>query len=120
MVDAFQASGFADPRGPKILSNVPESRISPEYITAPMAAIGKAVGFAGEQVSAAAESLAVPAAKDAGANSVTRDANGNVVLSQRPEFTADDRAFNAAARQGAYAKIQNDIQRGIVDLHQKN
>ncbi len=110
MVDILEASGARRPKAG--LAATPTSTISAERIAQPYTDLAKAVGAAGE----ALDDAAAPYHQAEGAKAVTKDADGNLQVQWRGEFTRGDKLYNAAARQAALASIKTDISSELLEL----
>lgn len=110
MVDILEASGARRPQPG--LAATPTSQISAERMAQPYTDLAKALGAAGEALSDAA----APYHTAEGAKAVTRDADGNIQVQWRAEFTKGDKLYNAAARQSALAMSKTDVGAALLDL----
>lgn len=110
MVDILEASGARRPKPG--LAATPTSTISAERMAQPYTDLAKAVGAVG----AALDEAAAPYHQAEGAKAVTKDADGNLQVQWRGEFTRGDKLYNAAARQAALASVKTDISQELLQL----
>lgn len=110
MVDILEASGARRPKPG--LAATPTSSISADRIVQPYTEMAKALGAAGEALTDAS----APYHTAEGAKAVTKDADGNLQVQWRGEFTANDRAYNAAARASALAMSRTDVGAALLEL----
>ncbi len=110
MVDILEASGARRPQPG--LAATPTSQISGERMVQPYTELAKALGAAGEALGDAA----APYHQAEGAKAVTKDADGNLQVQWRAEFTRGDKLYNAAARQAALASIKTDVSSELLQL----
>lgn len=110
MVDILEASGARRPKPG--LAATPTSSISADRMVQPYTELAKALGAAGE----ALDEAAAPYHTAEGAKAVTKDADGNLQVQWRGEFTKGDKLYNAAARQSALASIKTDISQELLQL----
>lgn len=110
MVDILEASGARRPKPG--LAATPTSQISADRIVQPYTELAKALGAAGE----ALDDAAAPHHAAEGAKAVTKDADGNLQVQWRGEFTKGDKLYNAAARQSALASMKTDISTELLEL----
>jgi uncharacterized protein (TIGR02594 family) len=110
MVDVLEASGARKPR--LGLAATPTSSVSGADIVAPYTDIAKAVGALGEKI----EDSVAPFEAASGAKAVTKDAEGNIQVQWRAEFSRGDKLYNAAARQAALAASKTDVSAELLEL----
>lgn len=110
MVDILEASGARRPKPG--LAATPTSTLSGEQLVRPYTELARAVGALGETLEAAGE----PAQAAAGANAVTKDADGNIQVQWRAEFSQGDKLYNAAARQAGLAAGKTAIDSNLLAL----
>ncbi|AOG07963.1 lytic transglycosylase domain-containing protein [Bosea sp. RAC05] len=110
MVDILDVSGARRPRPG--LAATPTSTLSGEQLVRPYTELARAVGALGETLEAAGE----PAQAAEGAKAVSKDADGNLQVQWRAEFSRGDKLYNAAARQAALASGKTDIDNGLLAL----
>ncbi|MDI7862530.1 hypothetical protein MRS76_11215 [Rhizobiaceae bacterium n13] len=82
-----------------------QSSVTPAEVANPFRQIAEAFGTFGE----AAQRQEIEEAGNAGQNAVFRDANGNLQVDQRSNFSQSGRAYNRAAIQGYTARLAGDI-----------
>ncbi len=82
----------------------------------PYTELAKAVGGLGD----ALQEASVPFEASEGAKAVTKDENGNIQVAWRAEFTRGDKAYNAAARQGALASARTGISQQLLELRNQH
>jgi uncharacterized protein (TIGR02594 family) len=97
MVDILRESGALGVRQGTI--DGPRSSLTAEEIARPYSRLADAVGGLGDMLN----QVARPGLETAARESVTRDAEGNVQVGRRLEFTDNDKAYNAAALQAGLA-----------------
>ncbi|TCR64697.1 transglycosylase SLT domain-containing protein [Bosea sp. BK604] len=110
MVDVLDASGARKPKPG--LAAIPTSTISAAQQAAPYTELARAVGAVGEALTEAT----APYQAAQGAKAVTRDADGNIQVQWRGEFTSGDRLYNAAARQAGLAMGKTETEQGLLEL----
>ncbi len=91
------------PRGS--VTRGPQSSVSGAEIANPFQQIADALGTTG----AAFEKQAIVEADRQGQDAVYRDADGNLQVDRRSDFSASGRAYNAAAGQGYAARLAGDV-----------
>lgn len=110
MVDILEASGARRPKPG--LAATPTSTVSAETLTRPYTELARAVGALGDTLEEAAQ----PYQAAAGANAVTKDADGNIQVQWRAEFSQGDKLYNAAARQAGLAAGKTAIDSDLLAL----
>lgn len=110
MVDILEASGARRPKPG--LAATPTSTVSAETLTRPYTELARAVGALGDTLEEAAQ----PYQAAAGANAVTKDADGNIQVQWRAEFSQGDKLYNAAARQAGLAAGKTAIDSNLLAL----
>lgn len=112
MVDVLKESGALSVKAGSIASPTTRDSLSGQEMMRPYEALAKAVGHVGETL----QQAALPYEQEAGVNSVQRDAEGNIQVGRRLEFTAGDRAYNAAALQAGLAMGKTQINEQFTKL----
>lgn len=110
MVDVLEASGARRPKPG--LAAIPTSTISGADRVRPYTELAQALGAFGKEM----EEATGPYQAAQGAKAVTKDADGNLQVDWRAEFTKGDREYNAAARQAALASIRTDVSAELLEL----
>lgn len=83
-----------------VTSEAPKSQISGAEVAQPYEGLARALDKSGE----ALESVAVPLAERAGAEAVTRDADGNIQVEHAPIMGQAGYAYSRAVKIGALAE----------------
>lgn len=118
MPNAYDASGAANPQGPRVLAQAPERRMSAEAIVQPYNMVARAVGFLGNVLDESTVDWHRQAAEEA---VVTRGPDGQVKLERRPfEFSAGDRAYNATIQQRTLAQGTNRTKNDLTEMQAKH
>ncbi len=110
MVDVLAQAGVRAAK--PVLAATPAPSISGEELTRPYSAIAQAVGGLGDKL----EEASLPFERQAGAASVERDAEGNIKVGNRLEFTKGDKAYNAAALHAGLAVGKTAIAQKLQEL----
>ncbi len=110
MVDILEASGARRPKPG--LAATPTSTVSGADVTAPYTELAKAVGAFGKEL----EDSVAPFEAARGAKAVTKDADGNIQVQWRAEFSQGDKLYNAAARQAGLALGKTAIDSNLKAL----
>jgi len=98
------------------LTEGPRSGISPADIAAPYAMFARAAGNLADAVAPIAEEQAMAA----GAESVGRDANGNLVMVSGPAFGRLGEVYTRAARSSYLAQLDGEMDRKFLELRQQS
>jgi hypothetical protein len=98
-----------------VTSEAPQSRISPSEVAQPYAELANSLDKVGE----AAETAAVPLAERAGAQAVTRDADGNIQVEHMPILGLAGQAYARAVKVGALAEADGNADRQDIGLRQQ-
>jgi hypothetical protein len=96
-------------------SRAPESRISTGDIVGPYQRMANSL----DKLGTGLEDMAVPLAERAGAQAVTRDAQGNIQVERAPIFGKAGDAYARAVRMAALAEGEGAAKRADIDLREK-
>lgn len=100
---------------PIVTSEAPRSRLSGEEVAQPYAELAHALDKGGE----ALEAVATPLAERAGAEAVTRDADGNIQVEHMPIFGLAGVAYARAMKTAALAEADGAAERADIGLRQQ-
>lgn len=98
-----------------VTSQAPQSSVTPAQIAAPYRQLAHELDKVGEVT----DTLAVKAAERAGANSVSRDADGNLQVDKPLIFGPASEVFARASRMDFLAKAEPEIQNKLTELRLK-
>src|SRR6516164_2165774 len=100
---------------PIVTSEAPVARISGGEVAQPYENLARSL----DKLGAGLEDLAVPLAARAGAQAVTRDAQGNIQVEHMPIFGKAGDAYARAVRMAALAQGEGDAKRADIELREK-
>lgn len=98
-----------------VTSDAPVSRISGAEVAQPYQELARGLDKVGEGL----EAVAVPLAERAGAQAVTRDADGNIQVEHMPIFGLAGTAYARAVKVGALAEADGAAERTDIALRQQ-
>jgi hypothetical protein len=98
-----------------VTSEAPQSRLSGADIAQPYESLARGLDALGQGT----EAVAVPLAERAGAEAVTRDAQGNIQVEKMPIFGLAGQAYTRAVKVGALAEADGVAQREDIAMRDK-
>ena len=98
-----------------VTSEAPQSRISGGEVAQPYSELANALDKTGEGL----EAVAVPLAERAGAEAITRDADGKIQVSHMPILGLAGQQFARAVKVGALAEADGEADRQDIGLRQQ-
>jgi uncharacterized protein (TIGR02594 family) len=110
MVDILKESGALGVKAGTVAA--PSSSLSAEEMSRPYSRLAAAVGGLGDTLNDVARPFLQTQARE----SVQRDAEGNITMGSRLEFTANDKAYNAAALQAGLAMGKTGVDEQMTKL----
>ena len=110
MVDVLKESGALGVKAPTVAA--PSTALTAEEMARPYSRLAAAVGGLGDTLNDVAKPFLQTQARE----SVQRDADGNVTMGSRLEFTANDKAYNAAALQAGLAMGKTGVDEQMTKL----
>jgi soluble lytic murein transglycosylase-like protein len=109
------ATGIEPGVAPVATSEAPRSQISESEVAQPFAELGRAM----DKTGTALEDLAVPFAEKAGAQAVTRGADGSLTVSAAPIIGPAGEAYTRAAKVSALAEADGEAKRQDIAMRQE-
>lgn len=101
--------------GGLVLSQPPQSQVSPGQIAQPYQELARSLDDIGE----AFKDASIPLAEQAGYQAVTKDADGNIQVERAPIIGAAAGAYSRAVKVGALAAGEGEARRRDVEMRQQ-